>query len=379
MAVPACHSMAPLAEGPTAQTTPSMMMPLDEDDVFSILGESAANPASGGMPPVQSTAGDGDDLPPLPVAGFGNVAFPAYARHQLQHPPPPQLANSPWESGAIDGDAIKSMQAVQAAQQTVAARARAMHCRVDGGVGSTAGMAACGGSGSGGAVLTKQGWTPEEDETIVRMVQLTGQKWSFIACALPGRTDDAVRNRYLRLQKKMHAAAACSNKPAVTSEDLAEVQATKKGDMWTVEEDARIIEGVQHHGFKWQQIAAMLPGRSANAVRNRYLRCSPQSTQFGGGSPSAPPAGSCCTSSKALSGGAEGPKDHALRAAHEQPVAQPMCSAGDELVGTEMAGGSAQGLGHLFWDPAALYGEALESIRDDLFSHDGLRERTPYM
>lgn len=176
------------------------------------------------------------------------------------------------------------------------------------------------------------------------------------------------------------------------------------------------------------QIAAMLPGRSANAVRNRYLRCSPQSTQFGGGSPSAPPAGSCCTSSKALSGGAEGPKEHALRAAHEQPVAQPMCSAGDELVGTEMAGGSAQGLGHLFWDPAALYGEvrrgplsslaripthrdaecsacrrpltsapyssssahlfgtrtahglqALESIRDDLFSHDGLRERTPSM
>ena len=36
----------------------------------------------------------------------------------------------------------------------------------------------------------------------MRMVQLTGQKWSFIACALPGRTDDAVRNRYLRLQKK---------------------------------------------------------------------------------------------------------------------------------------------------------------------------------
>ena len=154
--------------------------------VFSILGESAANPASGGMPPVQSTAGDGDDLPPLPVAGFGNVAFPAYARHQLQHPPPPQLANSPWESGAIDGDAIKSMQAVQAAQQTVAARARAMHCRVDGGVGSTAGMAACGGSGSGGAVLTKQGWTPEEDETIVRMVQVrapirTGARWG--ACS----------------------------------------------------------------------------------------------------------------------------------------------------------------------------------------------------
>ena len=29
------------------------------------------------------------------------------------------------------------------------------------------------------------------------------------------------------------------------------------------------------HGYKWQQIASVLPGRSANAVRNRFLRCSP--------------------------------------------------------------------------------------------------------
>ena len=42
-----------------------------------------------------------------------------------------------------------------------------------------------------------------------------GPKWSKIAAVLPGRTDDAVRNRYLRLQRK---------KPGhiVTSEDLQE-------------------------------------------------------------------------------------------------------------------------------------------------------------
>ena len=45
----------------------------------------------------------------------------------------------------------------------------------------------------GDANLHKQGWTPEEDATIVRMVQLTGQKWSIIACALP-----AVLRRSLR-------------------------------------------------------------------------------------------------------------------------------------------------------------------------------------
>ena len=35
-------------------------------------------------------------------------------------------------------------------------------------------------------------------------MQLTGQKWAVIAALLPGRTDDAVRNRYLRLQRKKH-------------------------------------------------------------------------------------------------------------------------------------------------------------------------------
>ena len=74
-----------------------------------------------------------------------------------------------------------------------------------------------------------------------------------------GRTDDAVRNRYLRLQRKQE-------------------QGEKKGDMWTAEEDRRIREAVLYHGRKWHEIAAGLPGRSANAVRAtaaRPLRCTP--------------------------------------------------------------------------------------------------------
>ena len=94
----------------------------------------------------------------------------------------------------------------------------------------------------------KQGWKQDEDQTIVRMVEVSGQKWSSIAAVLPGRTDDAVRNRYLRLQRKQE-------------------QGEKKGDMWTAEEDRRIREAVLHHGLKWHEIAAELPGRSANAVR----------------------------------------------------------------------------------------------------------------
>ena len=128
----------------------------------------------------------------------------------------------------------------------------------------------------------KQGWTREEDMKIVQYVQLTGQKWAVIAALLPGRTDDAVRNRYLRLQKKKNAgeslpgeegAATGGNKPLMTNEDLRECDGKKKGDMWTVEEDTQILEAVMRYGQKWQQISEHVPGRSANAVRNRFLRC----------------------------------------------------------------------------------------------------------
>ena len=86
---------------------------------------------------------------------------------------------------------------------------------------------------------------------------------------LPGRTDDAVRNRFLRLCKRAESAPSASV-PGETTLEIKEEQ--KKGDMWTAEEDALIVQGVQEHEFKWQRIAMDLPGRSANAVRNRWLR-----------------------------------------------------------------------------------------------------------
>lgn len=72
------------------------------------------------------------------------------------------------------------------------------------------------------------------------------------------------------------------------------ISASKDG-MWTPEEDALILEGVARlevksaphtrspramvfsdvNDLKWEQIAQALPGRSASAVRDRYMRCKP--------------------------------------------------------------------------------------------------------
>ena len=46
----------------------------------------------------------------------------------------------------------------------------------------------------------------------------------------------------------------------------------KKGN-WTSEEDALIIQQVAKIGKKWSKIAALLPGRSDNSVKIRYISC----------------------------------------------------------------------------------------------------------
>jgi len=113
----------------------------------------------------------------------------------------------------------------------------------------------------------KQGWTQEEDEHICNTVAAIGTKWSKVAEGLPGRTDDAVRNRYLRLKKKLP-----TNGGGLHPAEVSSCGSTKKGDMWTQEEDKTICDSVDELGQKWGYVAERLPGRSANAIRNRYLR-----------------------------------------------------------------------------------------------------------
>jgi hypothetical protein len=91
-------------------------------------------------------------------------------------------------------------------------------------------------------------WTPAEDAVLMSAVQENGAKhWSTIAKRLPGRIGKQCRERWHNHLN-----------PGITK------------CHWTHEEDMTIQMGVIELGHKWSEIAQRLPGRTDNAVKNRY-------------------------------------------------------------------------------------------------------------
>jgi len=59
---------------------------------------------------------------------------------------------------------------------------------------------------------------------------------------------------------------------ADSADGTGKVGSKKDVPMWTVEEDLLILQLVEKHGKRWSKIAAHLPGRTDNGVRNRWNR-----------------------------------------------------------------------------------------------------------
>ena len=157
----------------------------------------------------------------------------------------------------------------------------------------------------GGAWLGDKGrntmWNNAEDVLIDKMYSLIGTQWEKIALLLPGRSADAVRNRYFKQIKRRtvlptpgmqlseptatqvmgECTPSSTDTSATTPPIVTPVAGTQWAcaqwalhhrERWSAEEDRLIKESVLKHGFKWRVVAAAFPGRSDSAVRNRYFR-----------------------------------------------------------------------------------------------------------
>ena len=95
--------------------------------------------------------------------------------------------------------------------------------------------------------IVKGAWSRDEDEKIMRLVQIYGKAWSKISKVLVTRNGKQIRDRFINVLD-----------PEI-----------KKGK-FTEEEDNTLITLYMHYGPKWATIAKHFLNRTADMIKNRF-------------------------------------------------------------------------------------------------------------